>query len=302
MQMPDPAGRRGFTILELLVAISVLAVLIAIVVPAVQSARGAAQAVSCRNNFRQVGLALQQYVSTHRRFPRTWGTSRSSFVSILPWLDQADMYASLTGPSAAVNRASIRQPSVLICSVDSVASSRRTATSIGENIGICVTRKSEKSRGNEHDGVFLRANDPGTSTPASISDGMSNTACYAEILNFPRPDASRRIYTHMEDRAECMEVKSIAERCRAGKVGLAVWMIPRGSDWVHGIVQVNQYMHVLPPNERDCLFTPGAASEHRGGAHTALCDGSVRFVSSMVDERVWQAVGSRNGLDGPVEW
>lgn len=296
------SGRRGFTVLELLVTISVLGVLIAILVPAVQSARSTARAVSCRNNFRQVNIALQQYVAMHRQFPRTRGITGSSFVAILPGLDQAAMYSALMGEADEVSRESFRQPSVYICSEDPVAVSRKIATSIGENIGICIRAEDRNCPADQHDGIFLTQNDTGSATPASIRDGLSNTACYSEILGYPRPDRSRLIYTNRTDQLECSNAPSIAAQCRAGRIGISVWMFARGSDWVHGMAQINQYMHVVAPNERDCLFTPNAASEHKGGVHTAFCDGSVRFVSNSVDDSVWQSAGSRAGHDGPVEW
>jgi prepilin-type processing-associated H-X9-DG protein len=142
----------------------------------------------------------------------------------------------------------------------------------------------------------------GSATPASITDGLSNTACYSEILGYPRPDRSRLIYSHQTDEYQCTDAPSIAARCRSGRIGVPVFMFPRGSDWVHGILQVNQYMHAAAPNERECLFTPNTASEHRGGVHTAFCDGSVRFVSNSVSDTIWQAAGSRATHDGPVEW
>jgi len=298
----DHSCRRGFTMLELLVTISILGVLMAIIVPAVQSARSSARLLSCRNNFRQVNTALQQYVATHQQFPRTRGLTGSSFVAILPWLDEAPLYAAVTENSQSGHRETFRHPRVYVCAEDPVAASRKVATSIGENSGICIREQDRSSPADQHNGIFLTRNDRGRVTPASIHDGMSNTACYSEILGYPRPNQSRLIYTHRSDQLDCSDATSIAVRCRTGNVGIAVWMLARGSDWIRGMAQVNQYMHVVAPNERDCLFTPGAASEHRGGVHTAFCDGSVRFVSNSVSDVVWQAVGSRDGRDGPVEW
>lgn len=296
------SGRRGFTVLELLVTISILGVLMAIIVPAVQSARSSAKLVSCRNNFRQVNTALQQYVATHRQFPRTRGLTGSSFVAILPWLDEAALYAAVTDQSQSGPRKSFQHPRVYVCAEDPVAASRNVATSFGENTGICIREQDHRSLADQHDGIFLTRNDPGRVTPASIHDGMSNTACYSEILGYPRPNQSRLIYMHRTDQLNCTDAESNAVRCRTGTVGIAVWTLARGADWIYGMAQVNQYMHAVAPNERDCLFTPGAASEHRGGVHTAFCDGSVRFVSNSVSDVVWQAAGSRDGHDGPVEW
>lgn len=102
--------RFGFTLIELLVVIAIIAILIALLLPAVQQAREAARKTQCRNNLKQMGLALHNYHDAHRMFPKagfaagfssaaqvnnatlkrtrivSWG------VSILPFLDQANLY------------------------------------------------------------------------------------------------------------------------------------------------------------------------------------------------------------------
>lgn len=107
------ASRRkfGFTLIELLVVIAIISLLIALLLPAVQQAREAARRTGCRNNLKQVGLALHSYHDTFRKFPRggfggalntpaSWETEnarRCRFLSwgtaILPYVDQAPLYA-----------------------------------------------------------------------------------------------------------------------------------------------------------------------------------------------------------------
>ena len=92
--MPRPARRNGFTLMELLVVIAIIAVLVGLLLPAVQRAREAAARISCANNLKQLGLAMHTYHNDNGRLPpnrldvgyATWA------VLILPYVEQGDLY------------------------------------------------------------------------------------------------------------------------------------------------------------------------------------------------------------------
>jgi prepilin-type N-terminal cleavage/methylation domain-containing protein len=98
--------RRGFTLIELLVVIAIIAVLIALLLPAVQQAREAARRSQCKNNLKQIGLALHNYHDVFNQFPCPFGITgytnpstntgerwgHSQWVSLLPYMDQAPLY------------------------------------------------------------------------------------------------------------------------------------------------------------------------------------------------------------------
>ncbi len=86
--------RRAFSLIELLVVLSILGVLIGLLLPAVQSARATAQRTACQNTMKQIGLALHNYESAHGRFPCNDSSPQtlSWFVHILPHVDQEPLY------------------------------------------------------------------------------------------------------------------------------------------------------------------------------------------------------------------
>ncbi|MFT5325415.1 MAG: prepilin-type N-terminal cleavage/methylation domain-containing protein [Planctomycetaceae bacterium] len=128
--MPKRA-KKGFTLIELLVVIAIIAILIALLLPAVQQAREAARRSQCKNNLKQIGLALMNYHNTHRTFcpgvttatvsvPPATNIGTSNYFSwtsqILPFFDQAPLYKKLnfkvhfstaTPVSPAVNNAAL---------------------------------------------------------------------------------------------------------------------------------------------------------------------------------------------------
>lgn len=111
LNRPSPSHQpRGFTLIELLVVIAIIAILIALLLPAVQQAREAARRTQCRNNLKQLGLAIHNYHDSHNCFPPAYILTLSPnlnaspySIHILPYIDQAPLYNQWNSSVPAIN-------------------------------------------------------------------------------------------------------------------------------------------------------------------------------------------------------
>ncbi len=300
----QPAIRppAGFTLVELLVAIAIIGLLIAISLPAVQKSRASARRMQCMSHLRQIGIATHQYVDTHGQLPIN-GPASGLFFSILPYLEQTaehdrleklllgsfddQMQASLT----------VARLEIYLCPDDALAT-HPGSMSYAENVGIFNSQH------------LLRAFDQGGERWSDVPDGLSQTALCSELRAGPEiqggappaPGYGKWFapfrFTNNVTQAE-ME-RYVSDCLAASQSGPPV--VPYSSGGYMGYS--SNYNHVGGPNSPPCesggsLVSYPAVSNHTGGVNVLLADGAVKFAATNIDIKVWRAIGSRDG--GEIE-
>ncbi|HEY1859252.1 MAG TPA: DUF1559 domain-containing protein [Gemmataceae bacterium] len=318
--------RRGFTLIELLVVIAIIAILIGLLLPAVQKVRATAARIKCANNLHQFGLASHMYHDEIGAFPSGYLNQTSSvypnvpgflfrwsaLAKLTPYIEQTNIYQSfdltiplysdVAGDVFPANQFGVSQHVALfLCPSD-------VGTAIDPRFGptnyvACLGSGANGGSRNPSDGVFFNNS---RICIADITDGTSNTALMSEQIlgpggTFPggTPIDVRLYYASVHARAPVDE-----PTCQAA----TTFLTDRGSRWADGEVQYGLYDHHYPPNagKWDCVaieysWKP-ARSKHTGGVNLALADGSVHFVSNNVNVTTWHALGSRAGGEPAGEY
>lgn len=307
--MKQQAIKRGFTLIELLVVIAIIAILIALLLPAVQQAREAARRSTCKNNLKQMGLALHNYHSTFGTFPAsrigpyestctTCGLDSrfSTYIPLLPYIDQAPLYQQITGNlgstsyvwNAGFTAYKTKLP-IINCPSD-VSTDDITALgqhnylfSVGDQYSNLETNSSGSLRGVFGFRTNVRMRD--------IIDGTSNTAMVSECV---RPPGSGGGAPANLFGANSTSNSTNPSACRASFVngayttGLLDRNRSQGTRWTDGRAGYINFNTILPPNSPVCngQTTSGIlppSSRHVGGVHLLMGDGAVRFISENID-------------------
>jgi prepilin-type N-terminal cleavage/methylation domain-containing protein len=298
---------RGFTLVELLVVIAIVGILIALLLPAVQSAREAARRTTCANNLKQIGLALHNYHDTFRRFPFGWDDRGSGWtLHILPFAELGTIYDTIhfqeDGPgnwsSGSANQAAcetvipmFRCPTMPIAEhFDYNGIARRVPASYRGNAGseassdnastivIPGSRSLEELRQN---GMFygcsrVRLDD--------VRDGTSNTILVGESYTDPEfvKDGQGMDFWYIGS------PQADPYHCGSGSGGTEF------SEFV-GTTLAPMNAYLKHPGTHGCLMELSFGSYHSGGAQFVIGDGNVRFIVDTIDPAIYRGLGSRDG-------
>ncbi len=288
--------RKGLTLIELMVIVAVISMLVALLIPAVQSVRAAARRLRCQQNVKQIGLAIQHYHDVCRSFPYGvnggWGQSWSTH--ILPFVEQSQLADTVPWSDLGWWRGSDRNSLVL----QRLARTRLelfrcpdqgspTTSSVNQLPGRFVTNYLACAGGDakhdnhgpggmsESNGVIVAADFKGRTRPPrrmrDVRDGTSHTLLLSEAVFLLDGDAGcftcDRFYLYHPNADS-----------------------RRGSDFSEALGSAYYPINTRDGREieRECAFS----SNHVGGVIAALVDGSTRFFDESVAIDVWRRLGS----------
>ncbi|MBA4189290.1 MAG: prepilin-type cleavage/methylation domain-containing protein [Planctomycetaceae bacterium] len=314
--------RVAFTLIELLVVIAIIAILIGLLLPAVQKVREAAARMKCQSNMKQLGIAIHSYHDQSGLFPtlNEWLASpatrstnpqgnegrNTGLVNILPYIEQSNVYTTMSQPGtyggiAITAWGPVRDRTyyppylakipVFVCPSNpnpnpiwgsSDWGVRSYAASVGDSINGNFSNATNR-------GVFGRT----ASKMASITDGTSNTIFMAErAFGSSNNRSTKGYFANNVTGLNTSPIGCLSTAANGQYLASQSVMTDRpvGVQWFEGYPAFTGVTTILPPNSPSCAADNwgdswgvfSASSYHTGGVNVLLGDGSVRFVTDAV--------------------
>jgi prepilin-type N-terminal cleavage/methylation domain-containing protein len=276
--------QRAFSLIELLVVMAIIAILVALLLPAVHSAREAARRTQCRNNLHNIGIALHSYHDKYQCFPPGWLASRvgdyvypgysSWLMAILPEIEQGPIFNSIN----------MIRP----------AWAPENATVVRERLELYLCPSDPTNSGQ------FRMNWLGTDLTLAYSNYVGNLGRdfildYYDYGTGVQPDGVlyRRSNVRMRDISDGSSMTLLAgERVNNDPLCRPMWAFGATS------VVTADSSHGISEGEHEYFW--GFSSHHPQGAHFVMCDGSAGFISRRIDMTVFMNLSTREGAETEV--
>ncbi len=333
--------RRGFTLIELLVVIAIISVLVSILLPAVQQAREAARRSQCRNNLKQIGLALHNYRGSHNVFPpgnidrngnpnltpnndRGPGWGWATF--ILPYMDQNPIYNQINfnqGARARAQRGKDLARRVCRCSNVRPDGNQQAFAVYDITLSNAITTVAHSNYVACNGWLECFSGAGGNPQPGPGADGLAGTFGPAGVGMFWRNSkvTAARVTDGLSntiaagERSSNHSPSTWTGAVTGGQCPAWMAVVPNqpyapppsaaydNADYGEAFIFAHCNATHLPNADFPPVTTPiPFIAFHTGGAHFLFGDGSVRFISSSVDGATYQSLGTISGGEKPGDY